>query len=162
MAESTDYNELEYVWKNWHDNSGRKMRNDYKTYVKLMNEAAKQNDFNDAGEMWKEDYEDPNFGESMDKLWQKIQPLYDELHKYVLRKLSTIYPDEIQATDEYLPAHVLGNMWAQSWVNLYERIKPFNASDLDVTSSMKVSPNNLKFLVDVFLKPPSRSIFTVS
>lgn len=138
MAESSDYDELEYIWKNWHDNSGKLMRNDYKNYVQLMNDAAKLNGFNDAGEMWKFDYEDLHFAENMDKLWQKIEPLYNELHRYVIRKLSKIYPDKIKETDEYLPANVLGNMWAQSWVNLYERIKPFNASDLDVTSSMEV------------------------
>lgn len=138
MAASTDYNELEYIWTNWHDNSGRLMRNDYKNYVKLMNDASKLNGFNDAGEMWKFDYEDSNFAENMDKLWQKIEPLYMELHKYVTRKLAKMYPEKIKETDEYLPANVLGNMWAQSWVNLYERVKPFNASDLDVTSSMEV------------------------
>lgn len=29
-------------------------------------------------------------------------------------------------------------MWAQSWVNLYDRIKPFNtSSDLDITASLQ-------------------------
>lgn len=29
-------------------------------------------------------------------------------------------------------------MWAQSWVNLYDRIKPYeNSSDLDITASLK-------------------------
>lgn len=28
-------------------------------------------------------------------------------------------------------------MWAQSWGNLYERIKPFDGSDLDITSALK-------------------------
>lgn len=32
----------------------------------------------------------------------------------------------------------LGNMWAQSWVNLYDRIKPFkNASVIDLTAALK-------------------------
>lgn len=25
-----------------------------------------------------------------------------------------------------MPAHVLGNMWAQSWTNIYELVKPFS------------------------------------
>lgn len=40
--------------------------------------------------------------------------------------------------NEKIPAHLLGNMWAQSWVNLYDRIKPFpNASLVDVTAKMQ-------------------------
>lgn len=40
--------------------------------------------------------------------------------------------------DGLIPAHVLGNMWAQSWVNLYDRIKPFpGGSSIDITENMK-------------------------
>lgn len=28
-------------------------------------------------------------------------------------------------------------MWAQTWDNLYERLKPFNASNLDITEALK-------------------------
>ena len=39
--------------------------------------------------------------------------------------------------EKLIPAHILGNMWAQSWVNLYERIKPFkDGSSVDVTAKM--------------------------
>jgi peptidyl-dipeptidase A len=43
LSESEDYEELEYTWKAWRDASGKKMRSDYKTYVDLVNEAAKLN-----------------------------------------------------------------------------------------------------------------------
>lgn len=37
-----------------------------------------------------------------------------------------------------MPAHLLGNMWAQSWANLYDRIKPFEADSLGkVTENME-------------------------
>lgn len=39
--------------------------------------------------------------------------------------------------DKLIPAHLLGNMWAQSWVHLYDRIKPFkDGSSVDVTAKM--------------------------
>lgn len=39
---------------------------------------------------------------------------------------------------DLIPAHVLGNMWAQSWVNLYERTKPFkDGSLIDITKTLK-------------------------
>lgn len=40
MSESTDYDELEWVWHQWHDKSGKLMREGYKTYVELNNKAA--------------------------------------------------------------------------------------------------------------------------
>lgn len=45
--------------------------------------------------------------------------------------------DKIDKNDTNIPAHLLGNMWGQSWINLYDRIKPFkNASDIDVTAAL--------------------------
>lgn len=45
--------------------------------------------------------------------------------------------DHINSNDTLIPAHLLGNMWAQSWVNLYDRIKPFStSSDIDITASL--------------------------
>lgn len=46
--------------------------------------------------------------------------------------------DKIDRNDKNIPAHLLGNMWGQTWANLYERIKPYaNSSDLDITSSLQ-------------------------
>lgn len=45
--------------------------------------------------------------------------------------------DKIDRKDENIPAHLLGNMWAQSWSNLYEDTKPFdNGTTLDVTAQL--------------------------
>lgn len=43
LSKSRKYDELTYVWKAWRDASGKKMRNTYKTYVELSNEAARAN-----------------------------------------------------------------------------------------------------------------------
>lgn len=43
MANSTNFDELKYVWKNWRDATGRKMKDLYKVYVDLSNEAARAN-----------------------------------------------------------------------------------------------------------------------
>lgn len=139
MEESTDFNRLRYIWKQWHNKSGALMRNDFKKYVEISNEAARLNGFSDYGDMWRSGYEDPNFIEKVNELWKQIEPLYDELHKYTRRHLIQIYPNKINESDPLIPAHLLGNMWAQTWANLYERIKPFkNSDDTDVTKSLKV------------------------
>ena len=43
MATSTDYNELEYVWVQWHEVAGRPIRNQYLEFVELNNKAARAN-----------------------------------------------------------------------------------------------------------------------
>jgi peptidyl-dipeptidase A len=40
MTGSKNYEELEWAWKEWRDNSGKLMRTDYKKYVDLVNKAA--------------------------------------------------------------------------------------------------------------------------
>lgn len=137
LAESQNYDELEYVWTQWREKSGKLMRSGYKKYIELNNKAAMLNGLSDYGAYWRESYEDPNFIENIDKMWVKVEPLYDELHKYVGRKLKGIYKDKLDMEDNLIPAHVFGNMWAQSWINLYERIKPFpGGSSIDVTPNM--------------------------
>lgn len=43
MASSTDFEEMKWIWEQWHEKSGKLMREDYKSYVDLMNKAAKAN-----------------------------------------------------------------------------------------------------------------------
>lgn len=43
MASSTDFEEMKWVWEQWHEVSGKKMKDDYETYVNYMNQAAKAN-----------------------------------------------------------------------------------------------------------------------
>lgn len=156
MATSTNYDELKWTWEQWHDKSGRNMRSGYATYVELNNKAARLNNLADAGKMWLEAYEDDSFVDKVDAAWEEVEPLYVELHTYVLRKLKEIHGDKLDDSDGLIPAHLLGNMWAQSWVNLYERIKPFpDGSSIDVTDSMvqqNVSVLEMFELSDEFFK----------
>lgn len=139
MATSDNYDELKYTWEQWHNRSGALMRNDYKKYVEISNEAAKLNNFTDYGEMWRSEYEDPDFIENMKKLWKRIEPLYNELHKYTRFQLLKIYGDKMNASDPLIPAHLLGNMWAQTWDDLYDRVKPHKIVDVDISSALKKS-----------------------
>lgn len=87
--------------------------------------------------MWRSRYEDDKLIEKVDKLWEQVEPLYDELHTYVRYKLLKIYGNKLDKADPYIQAHLLGNMWGQNWVHLYDRTKPFsNGSSFDVTDKM--------------------------
>lgn len=138
MASSNDYDELTYTWRRWREESGKKMRQDYKLYVDYVNQAAKLNGYADYGEMWRARYDDSDLRGTLERLWKEVEPLYNELHTYVRFKLLDMYGDKMDRNNEKIPAHILGNMWAQSWVNLYDRIKPFpDASLVDVTAKMQ-------------------------
>lgn len=67
------------------------MRADYEVYVNLMNKMAIGNNFSNAGDYWRDDFEVDNFEEIIDNLWQTVKPLYDELHTYMRYKLISIY-----------------------------------------------------------------------
>ncbi|XP_018577093.1 angiotensin-converting enzyme-like isoform X2 [Anoplophora glabripennis] len=137
MAKSTDYDELVYTWKSWRDATGVKIKKLYPTYVTLANEAAKANNFSDRGAYWRFAYEDDGFVQNMDDIWTQVEPLYNELHKYVGRKLKQRYGDKLNVSDGLIPAHVFGNMWAQSWGNIADLVVPFpNVSKMDVDSAL--------------------------
>lgn len=91
MAQSKDYDELAYTWKAWHDSTGKLMRDNYKRYVPLMNQAGKENGLNDAKQMWQARYEQTNFEDKIDQLWEEVESLYDELHTYIKYRLRYIY-----------------------------------------------------------------------
>ena len=137
MANSRDYYKLLDAWWGWRNESGRKMRDMYRRYVELTNKGARENGYNDRGQAWREDYEVDDLGAIVENLWNDLRPLYVELHAYVRNKLTNVYPDKV-SEDDYIEAHLLGNMWAQSWSNIYDLVKPYkNKSSLDVTSNLK-------------------------
>lgn len=91
FTHSRNYDELKYLWKTWRDNSGQKMRQDYRQYVALMNKAATANGYRDAAEWWQSSFEDPNLTNTVDRLWEEVVPLYNDLHEYTKYKLIEIY-----------------------------------------------------------------------
>ena len=66
-----------------------------------------------------------------------------------------------------MPAHLLGNMWAQSWVNIEDLVKPYpDKPSLDVTAKMKAkgwTPRKMFELTDQYFTsmglPPVPSSF---
>jgi peptidyl-dipeptidase A len=94
-------------------------------------------DFTDAAEYWSFPYDTPSFRAEMENVWQEILPLYELLHTYVRRKLREFYgPDKINRNAP-LPAHILGNMYGQSW-NILDITIPYpGRTYLDVTPAMR-------------------------
>ncbi len=124
LRKSRNYSELQFAWKGWRDATGPKMKPVYEDFVKNLNIGAKENGMKDYGEYVRSWYEvGDQLGPIAEKLWLDLKPFYEELHAYVRFKLSKKYP---QVKDgEPIPAHLLGNMWAQEWVNIYDMVAPY-------------------------------------
>ncbi|MDO6466078.1 M2 family metallopeptidase [Pseudoalteromonas carrageenovora] len=135
MATSRDYSELLDLWQGWRQIS-KPMRPLYEQQVALTNEGAKELGYADTGAMWRSKYDMPadDFTKELDRIWGQVKPLYNSLHCHVRAKLGEKYGTDKVVQDEPIPAHLLGNMWAQAWGNIYDVVAPENADPgYDVT-----------------------------
>jgi peptidyl-dipeptidase A len=125
IGESRDPKELLEAWAGWHSISPP-MRDEYQRLVELANEGARELGYKDVGALWRSKYDMPpdQFSAELDRLWGQVRPLYDSLHCHVRAKLNEKYGDQVVPEDKPIPAHLLGNMWAQSWDNIYELVAP--------------------------------------
>ena len=140
MAGSRDPKELADVWQGWH-RIGQPMRKDYSRFVELANKGARELGFKDSGAMWRSKYDMPpdEFAKEVDRLWAQIRPLYLSLHAYARTKLREKYGTEVVPATGPIPAHLLGNMWGQSWENIYELLAPPNSTKAyDLSKILKV------------------------
>ena len=136
LRTSRDYDRLLFAWKGWRDATGPKLRPIYEKFVELSNKGAKENGWDDKGAFWRSWYEVDNLESAVEALCNDLKPLYQELHAYVRYKLAMKYPGKVGKSDP-IPAHILGNMWAQSWINIYDIIEPYKGQpSLDVTENM--------------------------
>jgi peptidyl-dipeptidase A len=144
MAESRDAKRLLQVWEGWHTISPP-MRQDYARFVELSNKGARELGFADSGAMWRAKYDMPpdEFTKELDRLWDQVRPLYLKLHAYVRMKLRERYGDIVPEKGP-IPAHLLGNIWAQEWGNIYPLVASGSADQgyslTDILKSRKTDP----------------------
>ncbi len=139
MASSRDPEELKRVWIGWHA-IAPPMRERYERMVVLGNKGARELGFADMGAQWRSNYDMPpeKFAAELDRLWQQVRPLYVSLHAYVRTKLREKYGAGAVPADGPIPAHLLGNMWAQGWTNIYPLVAPPKADPgYDLTEILK-------------------------
>jgi peptidyl-dipeptidase A len=139
MQSSRDYDDLLDAWQGWRTVSPP-MRDLYERYVELANEGALELGYGNLGEMWRANYDmSPDaFADEATRPWEQVKPLYDELHCHVRAKLGEFYGTDKVPQDRPIPAHLLGNMWAQSWDFLYDLMEPYpGAADFDVDATLQ-------------------------
>jgi peptidyl-dipeptidase A len=116
------------------------MRGRYMRLVDLGNRGAREMGFADVGALWRSNYDMPpnDFARELDRLWDQVRPLYMSLHAYVRWKLAEKYGKDVVREDEPIPAHLLGDMWAQEWTSIYPLLAPPGSeSGPDVTAALR-------------------------
>ncbi|MGZ6132700.1 MAG: M2 family metallopeptidase, partial [Myxococcaceae bacterium] len=127
------------AWTGWHA-VGRQIRPLYERFVVLANEGARDNGFQDVGALWRSAYDmtPEEFERETERVWAQVKPLYDDLHCYVRAALQKKYGKALVPDGKPIPAHLLGNMWAQEWTNVYPLMEPYpGVSSLDVTRRLE-------------------------
>ncbi|MCG8370902.1 MAG: M2 family metallopeptidase [Proteobacteria bacterium] len=139
MRDVRDYDELLEYWRGWREVSVP-MREKYARFVELANEGAVELGYDNLGEMWRSNYDmsPADFQAESARLWGQVKPLYDELHCHVRARLGEVYGDDKVPQEGPIPAHLLGNMWAQEWAALYDLMEPFpGVGDVDVDTTLR-------------------------
>ncbi|MCT8861099.1 M2 family metallopeptidase [Shewanella xiamenensis] len=139
MAESRDPAKLLEAWKGWRE-IAKPMRPLFQREVELANEGAKDLGYANLSELWRSQYDmkPDEFSQELDRLWGQVKPLYESLHCYVRGELNNEYGDAIAPKTGPIPAHLLGNMWAQQWGNVYDLVAPNDADPgYDVTELLE-------------------------
>jgi peptidyl-dipeptidase A len=144
LARSRDPRQLLDVWRGWRT-IAPPMRSSYERFVELSNIGAREIGFPDTGAMWRSRYDMPPeaFAQELDRLWDQLRPLYLSLHAYVRARLRDQYGEQVPESGP-IPAHLLGNIWAQDWSNVYDIVAPPGASATysltDILGARRASP----------------------
>jgi peptidyl-dipeptidase A len=139
LATSTNPDELLDAWVGWHKISVP-MKGKYARFVELSNKGAKELGFKDTGAMWRSSYDmtPEQFSAEMERLWRQVEPFYVSLHTYVRKQLIKKYGKIAERPDGLIPSHLLGNMWAQEWGNVYPLVAPAGGGQgYDLTQLLK-------------------------
>ena len=139
LATSTNPSELLEAWQGWH-RVGAQLRPRYARFVELSNKGARELGFKNTGDLWRAGYDMPpaEFSRELDRLWAQVKPLYESLHAYTRTRLGEKYGTQLVPANGMIPAHLLGNMWAQEWGNIYPLVAPKTAAPgYDVTQLLK-------------------------
>lgn len=137
-SKSRNPEELAFYWKEWYDKAGTPVAKLYKDYIRLNTKAANMNGFPSGAELWLGEYEDDSFEDQLAKIIKQIYPFYTQLHAFVRDKLRKTYGDEVVPRKGPIPMHLLGNIWAQSWVEIAELVLPYpEKEEMDFSEEME-------------------------
>ena len=109
-------------------------------FTELANEGARGLGYADLGAQWRSGYDmdAAALRAEVERLWEQVRPLYEQLHCHVRARLADLYGEDLVPAGKPIPAHLLGNMWSQSWENTFPLVAPYPKSPgLDVGPALK-------------------------
>ena len=135
IDKSRNPDDLLKAWSGWRQISPP-MKEKYLRMVEIGNQGSYDLGFDGLSELWfsKYDMSNEEFSLLVDQVYEDMRPLYEGLQCHVRAELNNYYGDEIVPLTEPIPAHLLGNMWAQSWSNISDIVY-----DFDETSSINLT-----------------------
>ena len=139
LKKSRNYDEQLEAWKGWHA-IAPVMKDKYARYAELGNKGSKEIGFEDMGALWRSGYDmtPQEFEADIERLWQEVKPLYDDLHCFARKKLRAKYGKDKIPEKAPIPAHLLGNMWAQQWDGIFDVLEPYpGQGSLDVDKKLR-------------------------
>ncbi|WP_394847707.1 M2 family metallopeptidase [Pendulispora brunnea] len=139
LSKSRNFDELTEAWAGWHAISAV-MKDKFARYTELGNKGAREIGFADMGALWRSGYDMPPdaFEADLERLWQQVKPLYDQLHCFVRSRLREKYGKDKVPEQGPIPAQLLGNMWSQEWNDIYDLVEPYKGeASLDVSKSLR-------------------------
>ena len=150
--------ELLKAWHGWHE-IGKPMKPMYMRMVDIGNQGARDLGYKGLSDLWFSKYDMPadDFLNETDRVWEEVKPLYDALHCHVRAKLNEHYGDDVVPESGPLPVHLLGNMWGQSWSNIYDLVytEESQQNSVDVTKIIEEKGLNeiemVEYAEDFFL-----------
>jgi peptidyl-dipeptidase A len=129
MQSSNDDKKLLELWQGWRDNLTT-MQPLFQEKVTLNNMGAQRVGFDNMAEMRSArlyQMSATKFDNELDRVWQKISPLYESLQCLVRTKLGDKFGVDVVQQDKPIPAHLIGELTGSSWINLYDDVAPKDA-----------------------------------
>lgn len=141
---SRDANELLRAWSGWRE-IGKPMKDKYLRMVDIGNQGAQDLGFEGLSDLWFSQYDMPasEFSETVDRVYEDLKPLYEGLQCHVRAELNEFYGDDIVPDEGSIPAHLLGNMWAQSWQNVYDIVYKEKSVGKPIDITQVIAEKNL-------------------
>ncbi len=126
IASSNDATKLQQVWQQRRENTVS-MTQEFAKKIALSNIGTQRVGFQNTAEMRSArlyQMEPNEFIEQLDRVWSQVSPLYSSLQCHVRAKLGEKYGNDIVKPDMPIPAHLLKDVTASSFSNLYQDIMP--------------------------------------
>ena len=149
MGDSRDPNELKDVWLGWHK-VGAPMRQRYARFVQLSNQGARELGFKDTGALWRCGLRHDS-GAVQRRTGAALAAGSSAL-SFSAHLRSRATRAKVRAAsvppDGPIPAHLLGNPWAQEWGNIFPILGlTENSSGYDLTALLQAKNLDAKGMV---------------